>query len=83
MDKLQSSRLLRLREIIGDPHSAPPSAPLIPVSRSTWWQGVRDGRFPPPVKLGKRITAWRSADILQLLERFNERTNTLTVHDKT
>lgn len=36
---------------------------LIPVSRSTWWQGVRDGRFPASVKLGPRTTAWAVADI--------------------
>ncbi len=39
---------------------------LIPVGRSTWWRGVREGRFPPPVKLGPRTTAWRVADIRRL-----------------
>jgi prophage regulatory protein len=40
-------------------------APLgpIPVSRSTWWAGIKDGRYPKPVKLGPRITAWRVEDI--------------------
>jgi prophage regulatory protein len=41
----------------------------IPVSRSTWWQGVKEGRFPKPVKLGPRTTAWRWADIRNLSER--------------
>ena len=36
---------------------------LIPVSKSTWWAGVKSGRFPKPVKLGERITVWRSEDI--------------------
>jgi prophage regulatory protein len=40
----------------------------IPVSRSTWWAGVKSGRFPAPVKLGPRITAWRDADIQQLID---------------
>jgi prophage regulatory protein len=40
----------------------------IPVSRSTWFAGVKSGRFPAPVKLGPRITAWRDADIQQLVE---------------
>jgi prophage regulatory protein len=40
----------------------------IPVSRSTWWAGVKSGRFPAPVKLGPRITAWRDADIQRLIE---------------
>jgi predicted DNA-binding transcriptional regulator AlpA len=44
-------------------------APLgpIPVSKSTWWAGVKSGRYPRPVKLGPRITAWRVEDIIGLL----------------
>ena len=41
----------------------------IPVGRSTWWAGIRTGRFPKPVKLGPRITAWRVEDIRALIER--------------
>jgi prophage regulatory protein len=52
---------LRLKQIIG------PGNP-IPVSKSTWWGGVRDGRYPPPVKLGPRVTVWRAEDIWQLIE---------------
>jgi predicted DNA-binding transcriptional regulator AlpA len=46
-------------------------APLgpIPVSKSTWWAGVKSGRFPKPVKLGPRITAWRVEDIRALIEQ--------------
>ena len=40
----------------------------IPVSKSTWWQGVKDGRFPQSYKLGPRTTAWKSEDIQALLE---------------
>lgn len=40
-----------------------------PVSRSTWWAGVRSGRYPQPVKLGERCTAWRVEDIRDLIER--------------
>lgn len=35
----------------------------IPVSKTTWWNGVKSGRFPKPVKIGTRITAWRAEDI--------------------
>lgn len=56
---------LRLPQIVGDPKSGRP--PLIPVSRSTWWAGVATGRFPAPVKLGPRITAWRVEDIQALI----------------
>ncbi|MCB1468864.1 MAG: AlpA family phage regulatory protein [Rhizobiaceae bacterium] len=46
-------------------------APLgpIPVSKSTWWDGIRKGRYPKPVKLGPRITAWRVEDIRDLIRR--------------
>ena len=41
---------------------------VIPVSKSTWWAGVKSGRYPKPVKLGERITAWRVEDIRVLIE---------------
>lgn len=41
----------------------------IPVSKSTWWVGIKDGRFPKPVKLGARITVWRVEDIRALIEK--------------
>jgi len=44
-----------------------PSGP-IPVSKSTWWAGVKSGRYPSPVKLGPRITAWRVEDIRKLIQ---------------
>lgn len=36
---------------------------LIPVGKTTWWNGVKSGRFPRPVKLGPNTTAWRVEDI--------------------
>jgi phage/plasmid primase-like uncharacterized protein len=45
--------------------------PIIPVSRSCWLAGVKSGRFPKPVKLGARATAWRSVDIQALLDSMN------------
>jgi len=43
-----------------------PNGP-IPVSKSTWWAGTKNGRYPKPVKLGPRITAWRVEDIRALI----------------
>jgi predicted DNA-binding transcriptional regulator AlpA len=51
--------LLRLPQVLA----------LIPVSRSTWWAGVKSGRFPAPVKIGPRTTAWRAVDIRALFEQ--------------
>jgi predicted DNA-binding transcriptional regulator AlpA len=42
---------------------------LIPVGKTTWWQGVKAGRYPQPVRLGPRTTAWRVEDIRALIER--------------
>lgn len=41
---------------------------LFPVSKSTWWEGVRIHRYPQPIKIGPRMTAWRKSDITKLLE---------------
>lgn len=40
-----------------------------PVSKSTWWNGIRDGRYPKAVKLSPNTTAWRVEDIRALIER--------------
>ena len=50
-----------------------PAGP-IPVGKSTWWAGVKAGRFPAPVKLGPRITAWRVEDIRALIEQVSTQT---------
>jgi predicted DNA-binding transcriptional regulator AlpA len=39
----------------------------IPVSKSTWWAGVKSGRYPKPIKLGPKITVWRAEDIRTIL----------------
>jgi prophage regulatory protein len=64
---LPETGFLRLLQIIGDPRTDPPIPPLIPVSKSTWWAGVKEDRYPKPVKLGRRITAWRVEDIRKLI----------------
>jgi len=64
---LPETGFLRLPQIVGNPKATPPIPALVPVCRSVWWQGVRDGRFPQPVKLGPRTTAWRVEDIRALI----------------
>jgi prophage regulatory protein len=54
---LPDTGFVRLASIIA------PSGPM-PVSKSAWWQGIKDGRFPKPVKLGVKTTAWRVEDNL-------------------
>ncbi|MCG9032373.1 helix-turn-helix transcriptional regulator [Laribacter hongkongensis] len=40
---------------------------IIPVSRATWYEGIKKGRFPAPVKLGSRVSLWRHSDIERLV----------------
>lgn len=57
-----NEKLLRLPEIIR------PYGP-IPVARSTWWAGIKSGRYPKPIKLGARAVAWRASDIAELVNK--------------
>jgi len=67
MHQLPEAGYVRLSQIIGNRRAKPPIPAIIPISKSTWWEGVRTGRFPKPVKLGVRITVWRVEDIRALL----------------
>lgn len=58
MQAIPETGFLRLKQILS----------VIPVSRSTWWNGVRSGRYPQPIRaLGERITVWRAEDIRALM----------------
>lgn len=53
-----ADRLLRLNQIIPD---------IVPISKTSWWNGVKSGLYPQPVKLGPRTTAWRESEIEKLV----------------
>lgn len=72
MHDLPTTGYVRLRHIIGDRTATPPIPPIIPVSASSWWAGVRTGRYPKPIKLGPRTTAWRVSDIRALIDSNND-----------
>lgn len=60
-NNLPRTGLVRIKQILA------PDGP-IPVSKSTWWQGVKEGRFPAPKKLGPGITVWRAKDIWLIVD---------------
>jgi len=68
---LPATGYLRLSQIVGKPatDNSPAIPAIYPVCKSTWWAGVKAGRYPQPVKLGTRITAWRGEQIRELIER--------------
>lgn len=59
MNSLPEMGFLRLPQILK----------IIPVSKSTWWAGVKSGRFPKAVKLSIGVTAWRVSDIKEYLKQ--------------
>ena len=67
--QIPANGFLRLSQILGNPKATPPIPPIYPISRSSWWAGVKTGRYPKPVKLGPRTTAWRVEDILALIKQ--------------
>jgi len=69
MIQLPETGYLRLSDIVGDPKSTPPKPAIIPVSKSTWWAGVKSGRYPKPVKIGARCTAWKVEDVRAFIEQ--------------
>lgn len=58
----QTDTFVRLKSIVGDNRSGDKG--ILPIAASTWWAGVKSGRYPKPVKLGPRITAWKLNDVL-------------------
>ena len=65
--QIPETGFLRLWQIIGNPKANPPIPPIIPVSKSSWWAGVRSQKFPKPLKLGERTTVWRVEDVRALI----------------
>ena len=48
-----AERIIRVRDVVE----------RIGVSRSTLYQWVSEGRFPPSIPLGARAVGWREADV--------------------
>ena len=55
---LSQMGLLRIKQVLQ----------FVPVSRSSWWKGVKEGRYPQPLKLSARVTCWKATDIRRIVE---------------
>lgn len=58
MNEIPETGFLRLPQVLS----------VIPLGKTCWWEGVKSGRFPKPVKLSARCTAWRAEDIRELIQ---------------
>lgn len=68
--QLPETGFLRIWQIVGNKKTNIPA--LIPISRTSFLNGVKSGKYPKPVKLGERTTAWRVEDIRELIASFNQ-----------
>lgn len=62
MGKIPETGFVRLPQVLS----------VIPVGKTCWWEGVKSGRFPQPVKISERCTAWRAEDIHSLIANITQ-----------
>ncbi len=56
---MKNEKLIKLKDVLQ----------IIPVSKSTWYEGIRKGIFPKPVKIkGLNSSFWRKSDIEKIVE---------------
>ena len=55
-------RLLRIKEVLV----------RLSISRSSFLDGCRTGRFPQPLKIGPRTTVWKSEEIDAFIENLGK-----------
>jgi predicted DNA-binding transcriptional regulator AlpA len=58
---VNQDRFLRLPQIISGADA------LVPMSRATWYAGIKKGIYPAPIKLSPRVSVWRASDIYALI----------------
>lgn len=58
---LPEDALIRIKDVLR----------LYPISKSGWFKGIQDGKYPKPIKLGERVSAWRVGDILKLVRNIS------------
>jgi prophage regulatory protein len=65
--RTEMDKLLRLKDIVGDKKTG--TRGYLPISKSSWWDGVAKGKYPKAIKLGPRTTCWRKSDIEAIINR--------------
>lgn len=63
--QLPETGYLRIWHIIGNRKANPPIPALFPVSKTKLYDDIKNQRFPPPIKLGPRTSAWPVESIRQ------------------
>lgn len=50
--------LLRLPQVLS----------IFPVSRASWYRGIKQGHYPAPTQIGLRAVGWRASEISALIQ---------------
>jgi predicted DNA-binding transcriptional regulator AlpA len=66
-------KFLRIDSIVGNKKKG--IVGILPISKSTWWAGVKSGRYPKPVKISIRCTAWLAEEVDALEKSFSSCTD--------
>lgn len=62
-DALPDSALVRQSQLVRMKGRADSQTSPLPFSASQLWRLVRANRFPKPVKLSEKVTAWKVAEV--------------------
>jgi len=66
-ENYEPKKLLRLNEVLK----------RFPVSKSSWWLGVKENRYPAPVRIGARAVAWSESEINDLIRDCSKQKTTI------
>lgn len=66
-DGLPPTGFVRIKVLLGDPKADPPVLGILPLSKSAFWRGVKEGRYPAPHYLSPKTPAWAVEDIRRLI----------------
>jgi predicted DNA-binding transcriptional regulator AlpA len=62
--EIRDIKLIRINQIIG-------TNGLIPISKTSWYAGIKTGIFPKPIKIG-RTSLWEANEVHSAIERLKE-----------
>ncbi len=46
---------------------------VLGIEKTTFYMGIKDGKYPQPVKLGPRTSAWRVEDIREVIAKYSKK----------
>jgi len=70
--KLPEPGFTRLPNIIGDKNAEPPVIGFLPMSKPSWYRGIKAGRYPKPARISPNISAWANSKLNKLMESLDK-----------